>query len=649
MNASTMEQERDVPDTDLVKSFVAHYLYGPPVDAYSAEMSLTRYLAETAPRFDCSRCRLIVLFHLLTDFLQVVDNLESLGLRPEQVILFGKSYSAQPEVVDELRRRGYLVHVPPGYPFTDVLKETLPDVLLQCREEGQHLFGLDDGGQLSLALSDPALEREISMVRGVVENTQHGILQIRKSSLPLRVGVINVAESVIKKTMDVAQIGRSVHRSTKALLARCGNTLGGLKTFVAGYGAVGEGLTSALIEDGATVVVYDPDLARALRAYANDCEVTADPVEAARDCRLFIGVSGRTSIGPAILSASPDRSFFASGASGRSEIDLRWLEDSSLSSRHLEGIGTEYTLKDGRVLTVLADGYPTNFFHPATGVTNHEIDYLIGLHMRCIAYLASLDAPLQPGLHDVPEPLLDETARTLIGTTSRIDLAQAGEVMTSLEMGAEIISRWHAWAERIRAEVECRHIFERLLIWSGRVIHSPRSHRLFAESSVDAPSRRAGLLAAGCLRARMPLTTDLCNRIHEILSGEPTTETRDDSPDPQNVGHLENALETFDQSRRTAGGLALLRLLSFFLSHPVYPAKNHQSLFLVFQIAAGMLGCPPVMPTRELVECFTRPIAPGVCEFAGLGGVVGRAMTKAVEAIDLATSGRSGWVGWADG
>ena len=109
---SATEQERDEPDTDLIESFVDHCLGGPPVDAYSAEMPLTRYLAETAPRFDYSRCRLIVLFHLLTDFLQVVDNLESLGFRPEQVILFGKCYSAQPHVVEELQRRGYLVHVP---------------------------------------------------------------------------------------------------------------------------------------------------------------------------------------------------------------------------------------------------------------------------------------------------------------------------------------------------------------------------------------------------------------------------------------------------------------------------------------------------------------------------------------------------------
>jgi adenosylhomocysteinase len=639
---STVEQERDVPDTDLVKSFVAHYLYGPPVDAYSAEMSLTRYLAETAPRFYYSRCRLIVLFHLLTDFLQVVDNLESLGFRPDQVILFGKCYSARPEVVDELRRRGYLVHVPPCYPFTDVLKETLSDILLQCREEGQHLFGLDDGGLLSLALSDPASGHDISLVRGVIENTQAGIVQIEKSGLTLRVGVINVAESVIKKTMDVAQIGKSVHRSTKALLARCGKTLGGLKTFVAGYGAVGEGLTAALIRDGAMAVVYDPDPARALRACANDCEVTADPVEAARGCRLFIGVTGRTSIGPAILSASPDRSFFASGASGRSEIDLQWLEDFSLSSRHLEEVGTEYTMKDGRVLTVLADGYPINFFHPETGVTNHEIDYLIGLHMLCVAHLASLDAPLRSGLHGVPEPLLEETARTLIGTTSRVDLAQAGEVMTSLEMGSEIILRWHACAERIRAEVKSRHVFEQLLIWSGRVIHSPRSHRLFAESSMDTPSRRAGLLAAACLRARMPLTADLCDRIQEILAGERTAETTDDSPAPERRRRLENALETFGQSRRTAGGPALLGLLSFFLSGPVYPAKNGQSLFLAFQIAAGLLGCPPAMPTRELVECFSRPAVPGICEIASLGGVVGRAMAEAVEAIDLAITSRRG-------
>jgi hypothetical protein len=159
---------------------------------------------------------------------------------------------------------------------------------------------------------------------------------------------------------------------------------------------------------------------------------------------------------------------------------------------------------------------------------------------------------------------------------------------------------------------------------------------------MDTPSRRAGLLAAACLRARMPLTADLCDRIQEILAGERTAETTDDSPAPERRRRLENALETFGQSRRTAGGPALLGLLSFFLSGPVYPAKNGQSLFLAFQIAAGLLGCPPAMPTRELVECFSRPAVPGICEIASLGGVVGRAMAEAVEAIDLAITSRRG-------
>jgi S-adenosylhomocysteine hydrolase len=636
-----MEQVPDVPDT-LIKSFVAHYLRRPKVDAYSAEMSLTRYLAETAPRFDYSRCRLIGVFHLLTDFLQVVDNLESIGFRPEQVTVFGKCYSAQPEVVEELQQRGYLVHVPPTYPFTAVLKETVHDLLLQCREEGQQLFGFDDGGQLSLVLSDLAMEHDISPVRGVVENTQGGIIQIKKSGVALRVGVINVAESVIKKTMDIPQVGRSLLRSTTALLARCGQTLLGLKTFIAGYGAVGEGLTNALIREGTLAVVYDPNPVRALQACANDCDVTADPVEAARGCRLFIGVTGQTSIGPSILSACPDRSFFVNGASGRSEIDVQWLENSSISRRHLEGVGTEYTMKDGRVLTVLADGFPVNFFHPETGVTNHEIDYLLGLHIRCIAHLASLDAPLGSGLHTVPEPLVEETTRALIGMSSRIRPAQAGRVMTSLEITGKTIRRWDALAERIRADVESRHVFEQLLIWSGRVIHSPRSHRLLAESNMDTASRRAGLFATACLRARMPLTADLCDRIQEILTGERIVETGENSLAGERRRRLENALEIFDQSRQTDGGAALLSLLSFFLSGPVYPARNNQSLFLAFQIAAGSVGCPLAMPTRELIECFTRPADPGLCELASLEGIVRRAMEEAVEAINVAlAAGRS--------
>jgi hypothetical protein len=246
-------------------------------------------------------------------------------------------------------------------------------------------------------------------------------------------------------------------------------------------------------------------------------------------------------------------------------------------------------------------------------------------------------------LHGVPEPLIEETARTLIGTTSRIDLVQTGKVMTSLEVGSEIIRRWHGCAERIRAEVTCRHVFEQLLIWSGRVMHSPRSHRLIAESRMDTRSRRAGLLAAACLRARIPLTVDLCDRIQEILAGERAAETTDDSLAAGRRCGLANALATFHQGRQTAGGPALLGLLSFFISAPLYPAKNDQALFLAFQIAAGMLGCPPAMPTRELVECFTRRAVPGSCDIADLGGVVGRAMVEAVEAIDLAiTTGQGG-------
>jgi hypothetical protein len=132
----------------------------------------------------------------------------------------------------------------------------------------------------------------------------------------------------------------------------------------------------------------------------------------------------------------------------------------------------------------------------------------------------------------------------------------------------------------------------------------------------------------------------MCDRIQEILTGERIVETPKNSPEGERRHRLENALETFEQNRQTGGGAALLDLLSFFRCGPAYPTKNNQTLFLAFQIAAARLGCPLVMPTRELIDGFSSKADPGFCETANLREIIRRAMEEAVEAIDGALAAR---------
>jgi S-adenosylhomocysteine hydrolase len=353
----------------------------------------------------------VLVLHLLSDVRGFLAALLVLGLDPKRTIVVNIPYSTKPATLATLWCIGLRrVHLSSEYPISDAVAAAVEE-LAEITDDGARILVIEDGGYVGpfLHRSRPDL---LSRTLGIVEQTANGIYQYEANEaagleeVTPSVPVVNVAESDLKKELESPLIGDAVVKNVSDLVGLLGYSIRNLKAVVLGYGATGSRVAATLRGVlNSPPRIFDTDATRRDEAQAAGFEVAGDVGVACDGADLIIGCTGRTSLSGEVLLALRNDCYFANGSSKRLELEWEALSALIASTEPLpHGAGARVTLRNGRILTLLANGYPVNFF--GESVPDEEIAFVYGLLLR--SALLILEGGLTPGFQDVPSQIQEE-------------------------------------------------------------------------------------------------------------------------------------------------------------------------------------------------------------------------------------------------
>lgn len=259
-------------------------------------------------------------------------------------------------------------------------------------------LSMDDGGDLTTRIHE---RRAASDMIGGTEETTTGLIRLRSMERKdlLRYPVIAVNDAETKWDFDnVYGTGQStidgIVRATNTLLA-------GKRVVVAGYGHCGRGIATRARGMGARVIVTEVDPIRALKALMDGFEVMPMS-EACKVGDLFITATGNIDVitGEHML-LMKDGVLLANSGHFNVEINLKDLEEMSVSKRLVKGCVEEYTLRNGKRICLLAQGRLVNLVcaegHPA-----EVMDMSFANQSLSAEYLVRNAGRLKPAIYKVP-------------------------------------------------------------------------------------------------------------------------------------------------------------------------------------------------------------------------------------------------------
>jgi len=273
---------------------------------------------------------------------------------------------------------------------------------------------VDDGADLIFLLHTERKEL-IEEIIGANEETTTGVNRLKAMAADgkLRFPVIDVNDAHMKHFFDNRYgTGQStmdgIMNATNLLIA-------GKKFVVAGYGWCGRGVAMRARGMGARVAVTEVDSVKAVEAHLDGFEVLpmssavkgADFVVSATGCKDII--SRRH------LSSLKDGVVLANAGHFDNEISKVDLEKHSKSIRTAREYVTEYTLKDGRRVCLLAEGRLVNLA-AGQGHPVEIMDMSFSIQALCAAHIADRHEKLKPGVHPVPKEIDDKVARLRLAT-----------------------------------------------------------------------------------------------------------------------------------------------------------------------------------------------------------------------------------------
>ena len=268
---------------------------------------------------------------------------------------------------------------------------------------------VDDGADLVAEVHQSRTELLGTIIAGMEETTT-GIIRLRSMAADgaLKYPIIAVNDADTKHFFDNRY---GTGQSTIDGVTRATNVLwAGKNVVVAGYGWCGRGVASRAKGLGSKIIVTEVNPVRALEAAMDGFRVMPMD-EAAEIGDIFITVTGGMSgIDARHFAVMKDGAIMANSGHFNVEINIEALEAMSERHEELRPFVEQYTLEDGRRLVLLADGRLINLAaaegHPAS-----VMDMSFANQALCSEYVATLDRPLEAGVHPVPPALDQEVAR----------------------------------------------------------------------------------------------------------------------------------------------------------------------------------------------------------------------------------------------
>ena len=323
----------------------------------------------------------------------------------EEIVLAGSNpLSTQDDVAAALVKEGIRVYAWRGesseeyYWCIKKVIESNPDIVL------------DDGADLHATLHSEYQDIASSIIGGTEETTT-GVNRLRALERQgvLKYPVIAVNNAFTKFLFDNRYgTGQStfdgILRATNILIA-------GKVVVVAGYGWVGRGIALRARGLGARrVIVTEVDPLKALEAVFDGFEVM--PMSKASEIGdVFITATGNKAvIRREHFERMKDGAILANAGHFNVEIWIPDLEELSVSKRRIRPYVTEYRLKDGRRLYLLAEGRLVNLV-AAEGHPSEVMDMSFANQYLAVKYLYDNRGKIPPKVFNQPRELDEKVAR----------------------------------------------------------------------------------------------------------------------------------------------------------------------------------------------------------------------------------------------
>ena len=273
---------------------------------------------------------------------------------------------------------------------------------------------LDDGADLIFTVHAKHQDLAGSIIGGTEETTT-GVHRLRAMAADgkLRYPVYAVNDSETKWDFDnVYGTGQSsidgIIRATSVLLA-------GKNFVVAGYGHCGRGVAMRARGMGSNVIVTEVRPTAALKAVLDGFRVMPMD-EAAKLGDVFITATGvRDIIRERHFASMKDGAVICNTGHYDVEINIGELEKQARGSREIRPSNTEYTLRDGRKIYLLAQGRLVNLA-AAEGHPSEVMDMSFANQFLALCRLARDGKSLEKKVYELPPAQDQDLARLKLST-----------------------------------------------------------------------------------------------------------------------------------------------------------------------------------------------------------------------------------------
>ena len=268
---------------------------------------------------------------------------------------------------------------------------------------------MDDGADL-VALLHRGRSDLLPEVIGGTEETTTGVIRLtamaKEGKLAYPIIAVNDAET--KHFFDNRY---GTGQSTLDGITRATNILwAGRRVVVSGYGWCGRGIASRAKGMGSHVIVTEVNPIRALEAVMDGFQVM-DKLEAARVGEVFItATGGMHAIGREQIELMSSGAILANSGHFNVEIDIASLDELSTNNREVRPFVQEWTMRDGRLIYLLAEGRLVNLA-AAEGHPSAVMDMSFANQALSAEHMVKNHATMEPGVYVVPLELDAEVGR----------------------------------------------------------------------------------------------------------------------------------------------------------------------------------------------------------------------------------------------
>jgi adenosylhomocysteinase len=268
---------------------------------------------------------------------------------------------------------------------------------------------MDDGADTVGVLHQDRTDLLEGIIGGTEETTT-GVIRLRAMAADgvLRYPIVAVNDATTKHFFDNRY---GTGQSTVDGILRATNILLAGKNFVVGgYGWCSRGIAMRAQGMGANVIVTEVDPLRALEAVMDGYRVMPMP-EAAKIGDVFVTSTGdKNVIDLQHFEAMKDGAIVANSGHFNVEINIPALEEMAVSVHDARPFVRQYTMKDGRRISLLGEGRLINLA-AAEGHPSAVMDMSFANQALCAEYMVQHAEELEATVYPVPEEIDKDIAK----------------------------------------------------------------------------------------------------------------------------------------------------------------------------------------------------------------------------------------------